>query len=312
MLLFIIAYDTIANKSYVYIISKGELLIMTTNDYFEMLNFNNGEKIKISNKVDMSFSHKMHWHPYIEILVSLCDNKATINFIEYTLKANDLVVVYPGYLHSLDCECENSFILVQLPIDLLLILNEFKSKYPIFCQYCCIKYDPTDIDCDRMVFIIKELSDLYYSDSPFKEVRIYSHLLDFFIMFVQHCINTKKDNSIGNVDAKYKFTKLMAEACLYISKNCTEPLTLENISNHIGVSKFHFSHLFKEYTNMTFIDFLTAERIKRAEALISYPKAHITDIAFDSGFSSVSSFNRSFKKIKGMSPSEFREAMINK
>ncbi len=67
--------------------------MMTTNDYFEMLDFSNGEKIKISNTIDMSFNHKMHWHPYIEIVVSLCNNKVTINFIDYTLKANDLVVI---------------------------------------------------------------------------------------------------------------------------------------------------------------------------------------------------------------------------
>ena len=62
---------------------------------------------------------------------------------------------------------------------------------------------------------------------------------------------------------------------------------------------------------MTFIDFLTTERIKRTEFLLSNPKAHLIDIAFDSGFSSISSFNRTFKKIKGISPSEFRKTMIN-
>ena len=48
-----------------------------------------------------------------------------------------------------------------------------------------------------------------------------------------------------------------------------------------------------------------------AESLISNPKAHMIDIAYDSGFSSISSFNRAFKKIKGISPSEFRKTLIN-
>lgn len=182
----------------------------------------------------------------------------------------------------------------------------------MFYQYHYIKYDPSSIDADQMILLIKKLPDLFFSDSLFSEVRIYTHLLEFFAMLGQHCVNERKEELTDDANADYKTTRLMTEACLYISQSCTKPLTLEDISRHVGVSKSHFSHLFKKYTNMTFIDFLTTERIKKAEALISNPKAHIIDIAFDSGFSSVSSFNRAFKKIKGLSPSEFRETMINK
>ncbi|MGX8704982.1 MAG: helix-turn-helix domain-containing protein [bacterium] len=104
--------------------------------------------------------------------------------------------------------------------------------------------------------------------------------------------------------------RLMAEACLYISENCAKPLSLAEIAARIGISKSHFAHLFKAYTNMTFVDFLTAERIKMAESLFPNPKLHIIDIAFESGFSSISSFNRAFRRIKGCSPTEFRATMI--
>ena len=62
---------------------------------------------------------------------------------------------------------------------------------------------------------------------------------------------------------------------------------------------------------MTFIEFLTTERIKRSEFLLLDPEEHVIDIAFDLGFLSISSFNRAFKKIKGISPSEFRKTMTN-
>ena len=285
---------------------------MHANNYFEMLNFDSGKKINVSKKINISFSDTMHWHPFVEILVSLYDNnEVTINFVKYDLKTNDLVIIYPGDLHSLDHVGENAFILVQFPLNLLMIMNEFNSNFSVFNQYHCIKYDPSNIDADRMILLIKEMSELYYSDILFNEVRIYSLLLDFFVRFGQYCVNAKKEGFSGDVNTEYKSTKLMTEACLYISQNCTKALTLDDVSRHIGVSKSHFSHLFKKYTNMTFIDFLTAERIKRTEFLISNPKARIIDIAFDSGFSSVSSFNRAFKKIKGISPSEFRETIIN-
>ena len=61
---------------------------------------------------------------------------------------------------------------------------------------------------------------------------------------------------------------------------------------------------------MTFIDYVTTERIRKAETLISNSKAQMIDIAFDAGFSSVSTFNRAFKKVKGITPSEFKKTLI--
>lgn len=284
---------------------------MHLNNYFERLNFNNGKTINVSKKIDINFFGKMHWHPFVEILVSLYDNNGvTINFTKHVLKTNDLVIIYPGDLHSCDHTNENAFILVQFPLDLLMIMSEFNSNISVFYQYHCIRYNSSDIDADRMIFLIKQLPDLYYSDTLFNEVRIYSLLLEFFVKLGQYCVNAKKEGFSGDASTDFKSTKLMAEACLYISQNCTNPLTLDDVSHHIGVSKYHFSRIFNKYTNMTFIDFLNTERIKRTESLILNPNARITDIAFDSGFSSVSSFNRCFKKIKGISPSEFRETVI--
>ena len=77
------------------------------------------------------------------------------------------------------------------------------------------------------------------------------------------------------------------------------------------MSKSHFSHLFKTYTDMTFVEFLTAERIKRAEAYFSDPHVHIVDVAYDAGFASISSFNRAFRRIKGCSPTQFRRTRVD-
>lgn len=284
---------------------------MLINNYFEKLDFNSGEKIIVSKNVDLNFSDKVHWHPFIEILLSLYDNnEITINFNKHVLKTNDLAIIYPGDLHSLNHVAENAFIIVQFPLDLLTTMSEFKNNFSMFYHHHCIKYDPSNSNADKMIFLIKKLSDLYYSDTSFKEVHIYSLLLEFFSELGQYCVDAKKEQFSDDASIEYNSTKIIAEACLYISQNCTKRLTLDDISHYTGVSKSYFSHLFKKYTNMTFTEFLTTERIKRSEFLFSDPKAHIIDIAFDSGFSTISSFNRAFKKIKGISPSKFRETMI--
>ena len=65
----------------------------------------------------------------------------------------------------------------------------------------------------------------------------------------------------------------------------------------------------KTITQMTFVDYLTKERIRLAESMFMTENKKYIDIAFECGFNSVSSFNRSFKKVKGISPREFKNAM---
>lgn len=66
----------------------------------------------------------------------------------------------------------------------------------------------------------------------------------------------------------------------------------------------------EDSTQTTFVDYLTKERIRKAETLFLGPKMKLIDIAYECGFTSSSSFNRTFKKVKGMSPKDFRNAMI--
>ena len=57
---------------------------------------------------------------------------------------------------------------------------------------------------------------------------------------------------------------------------------------------------------MTFLEFLTTERIKKAEILLADPNISITEIAMRAGYTNLSTFNRTFKINKGCTPREFR------
>jgi AraC-like DNA-binding protein len=94
--------------------------------------------------------------------------------------------------------------------------------------------------------------------------------------------------------------------CDYISDHCTEPLTLDMAADLSGFSKYHFTRLFKQFTNVSFYKYLNLKRIAKAEQLLINPDLSITDVALSSGFSSLSAFIRMFKIIKGCTPSEFR------
>lgn len=285
---------------------------MSVSQYFESLDFSDGSQINVSGRVNAGYFDLVHWHPYIEVLVSLTDgNEVTVNFNKYELKTNDLVIVYSGSLHAVHYVTESSFLVIQFPVALLAIMHECGILLPLLPRYPLIPYDPKREESVRMLSCIWEIRALAGAEDPFREMRIYAKLLSLFTEIGLHCLRAEQQDLSADSTAAYKSAELMAEACLYIEENCAEALTLEDVTKHLGVSKSHFAHLFKNYVNMTFVDFLTAERIKRSEFYFNNPQMRIVDIAFESGFSSVSSFNRAFRKIKGCSPTEFRRTRID-
>lgn len=98
------------------------------------------------------------------------------------------------------------------------------------------------------------------------------------------------------------------KAILYIEDNLEQKLVLEDIAQRAHFSPFHFHRLFSVVVGETLNNFISRKRIERAAShLMNKRTVSITEIAEKVGFTSLSSFSRSFKKFYGMSPAEFRE-----
>lgn len=190
-------------------------------------------------------------------------------------------------------------------------MGELNNVLPRLSSLNCIHYDEFDPETVQMARYAESIREHYFGDEPFREVLVYADLLNLFSLIGKRCIRSANRTPASGGIADKANLELMTEACLFISENCMKTLSLNDVAAHVGVSRSHFAHLFKDYTNMTFVDFLTMERVKLAETFFMNPQLRMIDIAFESGFSSISSFNRAFRKIKGCSPSEFRSTMID-
>lgn len=92
----------------------------------------------------------------------------------------------------------------------------------------------------------------------------------------------------------------------YINTHYSENLTLDKVADLSEFSKYHFSRLFKEFTNVSFYKYVNQKRIENAEKLLLNSDHNITEIAIACGFNSVSSFIRMFKIIKNCTPTEIK------
>ncbi len=91
-----------------------------------------------------------------------------------------------------------------------------------------------------------------------------------------------------------------------ITRDFAQPLSAAGIAAELGMSESRFSRFFRRATGNTFTDFVNRIRVNRACQLLMETDSLITHICYEIGFNNVANFNRRFREIKGMTPSEFR------
>ena len=117
-----------------------------------------------------------------------------------------------------------------------------------------------------------------------------------------------KDDHAEDETAKEAGNHLVKAALSYMKEHCTEQhLSLSDVADHVYVSQWHLSKLLNRETNQSFFDLLGNMRIARAKKLLADPSLRIHEIAEIAGFSDVAHFSRSFKKLTGLTPGEYRD-----
>ncbi|WP_291865734.1 AraC family transcriptional regulator [Maribacter sp.] len=92
----------------------------------------------------------------------------------------------------------------------------------------------------------------------------------------------------------------------FVLDNFQNEISLEHIAHLAYMTPNSFCRFFKQRTNKTFFQFLIELRVEHACQLLNSPKGKsISEISFASGFKSISNFNRKFKSIKGVTPSNY-------
>ena len=94
----------------------------------------------------------------------------------------------------------------------------------------------------------------------------------------------------------------------YISKNYSDSnLSIKDISDHVHLSSSYLCTVFKTETGQTLNQYLTNFRMEKAKQLLADPRNKISEIAARVGYGDQNYFGKTFKKVVGLSPSEYRE-----
>ncbi len=181
------------------------------------------------------------------------------------------------------------------------------------------------------------ISDLLELSPFFKESFYGMKLLSHQKMIIKHFLKLKDKNRILRIASllnilnliihaekeqlssfvyKKKYTdaegKRMNDVIQYSMDHFNTPISLEDISEKANMSKNAFCRYFKNRTNKTFFQFLIEIRIQNACKLLynekELPIAIISELC---GFQNIANFNRKFKELKNMTPSQYKSQFLN-
>lgn len=93
----------------------------------------------------------------------------------------------------------------------------------------------------------------------------------------------------------------------FVEANLEEPLTLGQLAQHAGLSRYYFLRSFKEATGLSPLQYVIGKRVERARIMLRDGSGSIAEVAYATGFSSQSHLNWAFKRHFGVTPGTFKK-----
>jgi len=252
-------------------------------------------------------SFSAHWHTAMEIIEPI-ENYYDIIISEkmYHLNPGDIFIIPPGLVHEIVSPEFGRRYVYLLDLAGIPKLNGFSAVSPALSAPITLNINNSPKIFDDVRSLLSSIRDWYFGNDDFSELKIHSITTEILIKLGENHLYDSRVFENTRLYKQKEYTQKFASLLDYIEKHYNENLTLEQMTELSGFSKFHFSRLFKQYTDMTFCDYLNYRRIAAAEDLLSKPDLSITELALQAGFPSISTFNRVFKQKHGCTPTEYR------
>lgn len=253
-------------------------------------------------------SYPAHRHTALEICIPIeNDYKYMVGNKSYALVPGDILFIPPDTMHEVVCENEGCRFIYLFVIDFFKELHDFNFLSDFFKEPRLINESSFPTVYGKIYELFMTINDSYFLyENMVLEMPIYSRLMDILSLLVT--VNPQF-NPIRLEESKTKSKYEKFKSLInHINAHFMDDISLEWAANYVGFSKYHFSRLFKEYTYVTFYDFLMHRRMQAAKVLLTDTEKSVTEIAFQAGFNNLTSFTRSFKNMTGQTPSDYRIA----
>ncbi len=251
--------------------------------FYQSQNSLNTDHLKFEDGYDFNFPP--HLHSSFELIkVTEGEMTVTVDKKVYTLRGNDALLIFPNQVHELitpDHSCH--FLCIFSPMLVQAYNKVFLTKIP----------DNNLFELDE--FYTRQLLEL--RDSEMSIMQIKGLLYSICGEFDKRAAYAAKDNDKE---------ALIARIFHFVEMNYNKDCTLATLSADISYHYVYLSKYFKQSTGISFTDYVNRYRVNEACYILQNSNHTILKIAYDCGFDSLRSFNRNFKAVMGITPSEYR------
>lgn len=152
---------------------------------------------------------------------------------------------------------------------------------------------------------LRKLEEAYFQTRVLT-AKQYESLIHLLTIFAQHLALVSNQLMVRKENAE---PPAITKAKQYIQEHQADEISLGDVAGAVNTSTFYFCKMFKKSTGINFTEYLARVRVEKAKNLLLNPNQRISEVAFASGFQSLSHFNRVFRRIAGQSPTRYREKL---
>jgi AraC-like DNA-binding protein len=256
-----------------------------------------------------------HWHGEMEIVYVLEGSiEVGLGHELYTLGPRDIFIIGSGQVHHFPLQTQDSkLVFIQFGPAFFdsysAVMSDRRLTHPLLGRSG--RWGPEETELHQLMEKqIQLLVHEYEEKSEGYPIAIKARLYDLFLLLLRHApmqrySQEEKRNQLNRLNR-------LEMVFDYVENRMDSKITVAEVARVVNFSVYHFTRFFKAATGMTFGDYLKHFRINKAEWYLTSTEDSITEIAMKTGFSSVQSFDRVFKELKGCSPRTFRSAIFDK
>ncbi len=261
------------------------------NAYYEYFH-DKRDELYITSGVNIECG--LHFHRSIELLYLLSgEMKCKVGKEEFVAESDDIIFVHNYYHHSFAPVADYEKIFLIVP-------HNFESDFESFISQSTLPALMSDKEFNRK-FLRPIIETLYNGRKKTSSLIKKGYLNVIIGTLLDHYPSEKLDQNSG--------ISFLVNVLSYIDENYAKPLTLDMIAHEFGYNKYYFSRLFNAYIGENLNNYINLVRLRNFVSLSkSNEKRSITELAYECGFDSLTTFYRYFNKIYSKSPSE----MFNK
>lgn len=247
---------------------------------------------------DGNLNCPLHRHQYYELEIFLSgEGTYCLDDHMYPIRRGELFLMSPISFHDIRCSLPGQLINVIFALEMCdvdVLLGVFGVDSHINCRL-------SDEELEFIGVLVKEL--MAQIDSKY---TVHEVMTSDYIRVLLNCILAKVKAVVGGTHNTNKILPIQ-HAMLYVQNHFGDPLTLENVSKIAGYSPNYFNYKFKEYTGVSFKQYLSDLRFTVARRMLETTNVSVEEIGAECGFRNASNFSLGFKKKYGTSPLHYRE-----